>query len=485
LFILYHLDPSQGEPVADVTDPANLQDLFAAQADARWKVAGTGSGERRRKLRRLLDALMARRGEAREALARDFRKPPEEVDVTELYPVVSEIREVLARLDGWMRPRRVGTPLAFLGTEARVLAEPKGRTLLISPWNYPLFLALGPLVSAIAAGNCCILKPSEFTPATSGFLASLLGDLFPREEVAVVEGDAEVARGLLDLPFDHVFFTGSPAVGRAVMAAASRHLASVTLELGGKSPVLVGAGADVEVAARRIAWGKFVNAGQTCVAPDYVLAEEAVHDRLVRALARAVEAAYGATPEARRASPDFARIISARHLERLRGLLASSGGNLVLGGESDPSENYLAPTLLTDVDPARPLMQEEIFGPVLPILRMPSLRTAAEFVNRRPKPLALYVFSGSRAAAEEVLRTTTSGGACINDTLLHFVHPRLPAGGVGPSGMGKAHGHHGFLAFSNERAVLRQRTRFSVAGLLRPPYTPRVRRLIDLSMRWF
>lgn len=461
------------------------QECFEAQRGARWRVARSGARERRRRLQALLDALLARRAEAREALAKDFRKPPEEADLTEIYPVAAEIREAMARLGAWMRPRRVAAPLSYLGTQGLVVPEPKGVVLVISPWNYPLFLALGPLVSAIAAGNCCIIKPSEYTPHASAFLQSLLEGIFPREEVAVVPGGAETAQALLDLPFDHVFFTGSPAIGRIVMAAASRHLASVTLELGGKSPVLVGAGADLEVAARRIAWGKFINGGQTCVAPDYVLVEDAAHDRLVEALARAVKAAYGETPEARKANPGYCRIVSGRHLERLRGLLAASGGTVVLGGEADPAENYLAPTLITGVDPSSPLMREEIFGPILPVLRVPSLEAAADFVNARPKPLALYVFCGDTARARRLLGSTTSGGACIDDTVLHFAHPGLPAGGVGESGLGKAHGHPGFLAFSNERAVLRQRTRFSLAQLMYPPYTPFVRRLIDLTIRYF
>lgn len=460
------------------------EERFAAQREARWRVGSASTAERRRKLRALMEALLARLPEARAALAADFRKCPEEVDLTEIYPVVSEIRTALRHLDSWMRPRKARTPLAFLGSAASVRAEPKGVVLIISPWNYPLFLTLGPLVSAIAAGNCCIIKPSEFTPHASAFLRSLLEGLFPPEEVAVVEGAAPEARALVDLPFDHVFFTGSPAVGRLVMAAAARRMGSLTLELGGKSPVLVDAGADLEEAAGRIVWGKFINAGQTCVAPDYVLVADAAHDRLVEALVRAVKRHYGATPEARKASPDFARVINAAHLARLTGLLEGSGGRVVLGGETDPAENYLAPTLLADVPPHSALMQEEIFGPILPVLKVASMDEAVAFVNARPTPLALYVFAG-RAQAERILARTASGGACIGDTVLHFAHPHLPAGGTGASGFGRAHGHHGFLAFSSERAVLRQRTRFSPARLMHPPYTRFVRKLVALTLRYF
>jgi len=448
-------------------------------------VAATGPAERARKLRALLDGLMARRGEAQAALAADFRKSPEEVDLTEIYPIVSEIRHTLRHLRAWMKPRRVHTPLAFFGSAASVVHEPKGLTLIISPWNYPLYLTLGPLVSAVAAGNCCIIKPSEFTPRTTAFVVSLLDALFTRDEVAVVEGAADEAKALLELPFDHVFFTGSPAVGRLVMAAAARHLGSVTLELGGKSPVLVDAGADPVAAARKIAWGKFINAGQTCVAPDHVLVHADLHDRLVEELARTIRGFYGETPEQRKASPDFPRIISGRHLERLRGLLETSGGRIVLGGEADPGENYLAPTLVTEVSPEAALMQEEIFGPILPVLKVASMDEAVAFVNARPKPLALYVFAGGRRRAEAILARTTSGGACIDDTVLHFAHPCLPAGGIGNSGVGKAHGHHGFLAFSNEKALLRQRTPYAPIQLMYPPYTGFVRRMIDLTLKYF
>ena len=463
----------------------SLQALHDAQRGARWRVAATGPEVRRRKLKALLDALMARRAEAQAALAADFRKSPEEVDLTEIYPVLSELRTAIRHLPLWMEPRRVPTPLLFSGSTGSLVTEPKGVVLVISPWNYPLYLTLAPLVSAIAAGNCCIIKPSEISSRTSAFLAALLSGLFPAEEVAVVEGGAETAQALLALPFDHIFFTGSPAIGRLVMAAAARNLASVTLELGGKSPVLVAEDAHLEEAARRIAWGKFINAGQTCVAPDYVLVHEAVHDRLVEALARTIRRFYGETPEARKASPDFPRIINARHLERLRELVAGSGGQVVLGGECDPAENYLAPTLLTGVAEASALMREEIFGPVLPVRKVASLEEAMAYVNARPKPLALYVFSGSRRRAEAVLAGTTSGGACINDTVLQFAHPGLPAGGVGNSGQGRAHGHEGYLDFSNPRSVLRQHTRFPAIRLLHPPYTGLVRRLIDLTLRYF
>lgn len=473
---------SGAQPALQPSVEALVAPLFARQQAARWRVAASSAHQRQAKLRALLEALMARREEARAALAADFRKSPEEVDLTELYPVIAEIKEALRHLPRWLKPRKVPTPIGLLGSAGRIVHEPRGVVLIISPWNYPIYLTLGPLVSALAAGNCAILKPSELTPRTTAFLRELLAGLFPEEEVALVEGDADAAQALLALPFDHIFFTGSPAVGRVVMKAAAEHLTSVTLELGGKSPVLVDADANLREAARKIAWGKCINAGQTCVAPDYVLVHERVHDALVGELKGALTAFYG--PDAA-ASPDLARIISDRHFQRIKNLLDTSGARVAFGGGSDAATRYLAPTLLTNVDPAAPILDEEIFGPLLPILKVPDMSAAVAHVNARPKPLALYVFSGSRARAEALIARTTAGGSCVNDTVLHFAHTGLPTGGVNTSGFGKAHGVHGFEAFSNARGVLRQRTRFSAIQLMYPPYTAFVRRMVDLTLKYF
>jgi aldehyde dehydrogenase (NAD+) len=459
--------------------------IFARQQAARWRIAATSANQRKAKLRALLEALLAHRLEAQEALAADFRKSPEEVDLTELYPVISEIKDALRHLSRWMKPRKVATPIGLLGSAGTIVHEPRGVVLIISPWNYPIYLSLGPLVSAIAAGNCAVIKPSEFTPHTTAFLRKLLAGLFPEEEVALVEGDAEASQALLALPFDHIFFTGSPAVGKVVMKAAAEHLASVTLELGGKSPVLVDADANLGEAARKIAWGKGLNGGQTCVAPDYVLVHERVHDALVERLKKAFSEFYGEDAEARKTSPDLARIINARNHGRLLRLLQESKGITVFGGEVDAATNYISPTLVTEVDPNSPLMQEEIFGPLLPILKVPDMEAAVAFVNARPKPLALYIFSGSRSRAESLIGRTTAGGSCINDTILHFAHTGLPTGGVNTSGFGKAHGVHGFEAFSNARGVLRQRTRWSAIQLMYPPYTGLVRKMINLTLKYF
>ncbi len=462
-----------------------LEVLFARQQAARWRLAASSADQRRAKLLALLDALMAQRTEAQAALAADFRKAPQEVDLTELYPVISELKDAIRHLPRWMKPRKVPTPIGLFGCAGTIVHEPRGVVLIISPWNYPIYLTLGPLVSALAAGNCAMIKPSEFTPHTNTFLRSLLAGLFPEEEVALVEGEADVAQALLARPFDHIFFTGSPAVGKVVMRAAAEHLTSVTLELGGKSPVLVDADANLREAARKIAWGKCVNAGQTCVAPDYVLVHERVHDALVAEVKRAMAGFYGLDATVRQASPDLARIINLRHFTRLQGLLSGSTAQVAFGGDMDAASLYISPTVLTDVDPASPIMQEEIFGPLLPILKVPDMAAAVAFVNARPKPLALYVFSSSRSGAESIIARTTAGGGCINDTILHFAHTGLPTGGVNTSGFGKAHGVHGFEAFSNARGILRQRTRYSAIQLMYPPYTGFVRRMIDLTLRHF
>ena len=464
---------------------SELEALFARQQAARWRVAATSADQRKAKLRALLAALMAHRAEAHAALWADFRKAPAEVDLTELYPVICELKDALRHLSRWMKPRRVPTPIGLFGSAGTIVHEPKGLTLIISPWNYPIYLTLGPLVSAIAAGNCAVIKPSEFTPHTTAFLQKLLAGLFPEEEVALVEGDADAATALLALPFDHIFFTGSPAVGKVVMRAAAEHLSSVTLELGGKSPVLVAADANLKETARKIAWGKFMNAGQTCVAPDYVLVHERVHDALVEELKRVLVGFYGPDATDRQASPDLASIINDRHFTRLQALLSGSAAQIAFGGETDATSRYVSPTVLTDVDPAAGIMQEEIFGPLLPILKVPDMDAAVAYVNARPKPLALYVFSDSRQTAEALVARTTAGGGCINDTVLHFIHTGLPTGGVNNSGFGKAHGIHGFEAFSNARGILRQRTRFSAIQLMYPPYTGFVRRMIDLTLKYF
>ena len=467
--------------------PDRIQTLFDRQRANQAAVKRSSANARGAKLRKLRDAILARESRIRDALAKDFRKAPAETEITEVVPVLTEIKEAIAHLSDWMRPHKVPTPMSLFGTRSHIYYEPKGVVLIIGPWNYPFQLVIAPLIAAVAAGNCAIIKPSELTPATSALLVEICGAVFSEDEVAVVEGDHVVAQQLLALPFDHFFFTGSTRVGRIVAEAAARHLASSTLELGGKSPAIVDDTADLGDTARRLAWGKFVNAGQTCIAPDYILVDERRRDALVDALRGSIEALYGATEDARRASMDFCRIINARNYDRLKKLLDDSvtgGAQVAFGGATDASERYIAPTILTDVRPDSAIMGEEIFGPILPVLTYKSFDEVAPFITARDKPLALYVFSENEDRVDAVLANTTAGGTCVNNTVIHFANHHLPFGGVGASGSGNYHGFWGFKAFSHERAVLRQ-GRVDMLKQIYPPYDGKVARVVGLLRKLF
>jgi aldehyde dehydrogenase (NAD+) len=410
-----------------------------------------------------------------DALAADMGKPSLEARVTDVAVARAEVKELARHLDQWARPERVGLPLVQLPAKARLVREPLGVALVIAPWNYPVQLLVAPLAAALAAGNAVVAKPSELAPATSAALARLLARHLDPRAVAVVEGGPQETTALLEQRFDTIFYTGGERVGRIVMQAAARHLTPVTLELGGKSPALVLADADLEVAARRIAWGRFLNAGQTCVAPDYVLVERGVEEELVEHLRSAVDRFYGTDP---RRSRDFARIVNDRHFERLDGLLRATSGKVVIGGETDPATRYVAPTVVSGVQPDDPLMEDEIFGPILPIVGVERLADAVAFVNSRPKPLALYVFSSSTASVDEVVSSTSSGAVGVNCTVQHVAVPTLPFGGVGASGMGAYHGRQGFETFSHRKTVLDKPARPDLP-LIYPPYT----RLKDWVLR--
>ncbi len=467
--------------------PPGLQEAFDRLRARRWDVARREAKERLARLDTLKNLLLARREALADALHADFRKPRAEVEATEVLPVLMELAHAQKHLKGWMKPRRVTTPLLLTGTSSHVQYEPRGVVLVLAPWNYPCALLLSPLVAAVAAGNTVMCKPSEKTPNTSRFLAELVKDAFPADEVALVEGGSDVGEALLRLPFDHFFFTGGPRVGRRVMEAAARHLASVTLELGGKSPVVVDATADVEAAAERVVWGKFLNAGQTCIAPDYVWVHASKEEALLAAMKAALERFYGKTEEARRVSPDYCRLVDDGAFARVRELMdrtAAAGARVVAGGRVDAETRYIAPTVLADVTPDAPIMEEEIFGPVLPVLRYESLDEVVTQVRAGGKPLALYVFSHDEATVERLLQETSAGGTCVNTVVLHNANPNLPFGGVGQSGVGAYHGETGFRTFSHERAVLRQ-GRAGLAHLFFPPYTDKAQKLARLASRLF
>lgn len=411
---------------------------------------------RREQLQAMKRLLTEGEPELLDAMQADMGKPVVEARLTDLSIVVAEIDVMLRHLERWARPERVGVPLVQQPGHATIVREPLGVALVIAPWNYPVHLLLLPMAAAICAGNCVVGKPSELTPKTSSAIASLSRRYLDARAVLIVEGGPEETQALLAQRFDTIFYTGNGKVGRIVMEAAAKHLTPVTLELGGKSPVLVDADADLDAAAKRIAWGKYLNAGQTCVAPDYVLVHERLEAALVDKLRDVVRSFYGRDP---RQSPDYARIVNERHFDRLSGLLAATSGHVAVGGETTRSERFIAPTVLTGVQPDDPVMEDEIFGPILPILRVGDMAEAVRFVASRPKPLALYVFARAKETVDKVLAGTTSGGVGVNCTVVQVAIPGLPFGGVGPSGMGAYHGRQGFETFSHRRAVLSKPTR--------------------------
>jgi aldehyde dehydrogenase (NAD+) len=444
-----------------------IQEIFERQAATALRLRSSTAQERIVKIRKLRDAVIDHTEDWYRAAYADFHKPPGEVDLGEILPICIEANHAIRHLKKWMRPTRVWPTLMTLGTRSSVQYIPRGRCLILGPFNYPVNLTLGPLVSAIAAGNTVIIKPSELTPHLSGLMAQVVSEVFTEDEVAVVQGDAQVAQGLQALAFDHVFFTGSPAVGKQVMAAAAQNLTSVTLELGGKSPSIVDASANLRLAASNILWAKFTNAGQTCIAPDHVYVHESVKDAWLACCRAVLQKAYGESLAEQEASPHLAHLVNARHTARVKALLEdakSRGARVLIGGGASEGACFVQPTLLDQLPSDCRLMEEEIFGPLLPIMTFRSLDEVIAKINAGPKPLALYIYSQTSAHVDQVLTQTASGGACVNHALLQFLHGNLPFGGVNHSGMGNAHGHYGFKAFSHERAVVR--TQVSLAATL-------------------
>jgi len=470
--------------VADLVDIERIQQIFEAQKKNQFQVGNSTAKERKAKLKRLKEAIeITFRQEIRDALKKDYGKPSAEVDMTEIYPVMTELKHALSHLDDWMGNRYVKTPLAFLGSSSYIKYEPKGVCLILSPWNFPVNLCFGPLVSSIAAGNTVIIKPSEYTIHVSAVMKKIIASLFPENEVCVLEGGVETSTRLLEFPFNHIFFTGSPGVGKMVMQAAAKNLASVTLELGGKSPTIIDETADVPVAARRTIWAKMVNAGQLCIAPDYVLVHQSKKEELMQAMLKTINNFYGDNSFT---SKDYTRIVNDKHAARVVKYLedAALKGATVLGGKSDSSENYIQPTIVTDVPLNSDLMNEEIFGPVLPVLTYNTLDEAIALVNSKEKPLALYIYSKSEKNINHILSNTRAGGTCVNHNAVNFYNVNLPFGGSNNSGIGKAHGFHGFETFSNARSVYRQHIPGALE-LLVPPYTKWKEKMIEWTVKYF
>ncbi|MES9969988.1 MAG: aldehyde dehydrogenase family protein [Candidatus Thiodiazotropha sp.] len=440
---------------------------------------------RQKKLRALRRALVKRRAALKEAIAEDLGRPAMETDLVEFMPVLSELTCAISNVERWSAPQRTSTPLALFGTTSEIIPQPKGLCLILSPWNYPASLALGPLTSCIAAGNTAVVKPSEYTPATSRYLRDLINDVFDEDVVYLIEGGADTAQGLLGEPFDHIFFTGSPQVGRLVMAAAAKGPTSVTLELGGKSPVVVLKDADIDKAAAKIVWGKFVNAGQTCIAPDYLLAEAPIAEQLKAAIVERVRKVYPQETGDGKRGADFAQIVSPRHTQRQIDLIRDArekGAKVLIGGANDASQRFVAPTVLDNISGEMLIDQEELFGPILPVHTVSDLDTAIEQINAGPPPLSSYIFTRDKAAANRFIAEAPAGGSCVNHTLVHFGNEKLPFGGIGPSGIGRSHGRAGFEAFSNMRAVMRDR--FSPTKYFFPPYSDGKKQLMAKLLRF-
>lgn len=464
----------QSEDPIVSTAGSDLLQVFERQAATAQRWRSSRAPERVLRILRLRDALLERIEEVYQAAQSDLGKPAGEVDLTEILPFCLEANEAARRLGRWMKPKAVRPTWLTMGTSSQIHYQPRGRCLIIGPYNYPINLTLSPLISALAAGNPVVLKPSELTPAMSAVLAQVIAQVFSEDEVAVFQGPARVAQALQELPFDHVFFTGSPSVGRQVMAAASRHLASVTLELGGKSPAIVDASANLKLAARNIVWAKFANAGQTCIAPDHVYVHQSVLADWTAHCKKELDQAFGGHANAL----SMTQMVNQRHAERIRGLLDDArqrGAQLLWGGQSQG--RFVQATLLTGVADDALLMQHEIFGPLLPVHAYRDLDEVIARVNAGPKPLALYLYSRTPVHQDRVLTQTSSGGVCINHALLHYMHGGLPFGGVNHSGMGQARGFHGFRSFSHERSVLVSRWSWLVRLFAAGPVPPALRRL--------
>lgn len=446
--------------MAGIADELRATFLKGTTKDIEW---------RKRQLRQILRLVNENDKAIVEALQQDLRRPVAEGVLGEITPILIETHEALKNIDQWVKVRAINTPFLQKPGSSAIMPKPKGVALIIAPWNFPFALAMQPLVGALAAGCCAVVKPSEVSPACSALIGRLVRKYLDPEAVRVVEGGVAVATTLLEQRWDHIFYTGNAEVARVVLQKAAQHLTTVTLELGGKSPVLVDKNVNIEVACRRLLAGKCLNSGQVCVAPDYVLVHKSREKELLAALKECLDKFYGANPQQ---SPSLGRMINQRHFERVRGLIASTDGTVICGGldKCDELDKYIPPTIISNPSPDNPVMKEEIFGPLLPVIAVDNMQSAIDFVNRRPHPLALYIFSSNKQVIDKVLSQTNSGGCCVNDTILHLANSNLPFGGVGPSGMGSYHGKASFDTFSHFRSTMYRATWFDLKDRY-PPYT--------------
>ena len=451
----------------------DIKNIFEAQGENRWKIAQTSAKERIQKLKKLREAVVKHQEEFYEAVWQDFHKPRFEAWLSEIFPTIEEIDHTISHLKKWMKDKSASRVFFLPTSKSRLHYEPKGRVLIFAPWNYPFLLLVNPIISAIAAGNVIMAKPSHKTPHVSEVLVKMFNGLFPENEIALIEGEgAEIGDKLLELPFDHVFFTGSPKVGAHIAEMAAKHHASITLELGGKSPTILLPGVNVKKHIKQIAWGKTLNGGQTCIAPDYALCPEDKVQEFAAAFAEDIKRRFGDTEAKRHECKDFVHIVDKRATERHAALIKDAiakGAKQVIGGVSDIENCYTPVTVLTNVTPDMEIMKSEIFGPIMPIIAYKTLDEAIAFVQSRPKPLALYIFGTNKRDINYVLSHTTSGSTCVNNTIIQIENLEVPFGGVGVSGTGNYHGFFGFKTFSHERNIMEQKG-FDAVTFFHPPY---------------
>ena len=452
----------------------DIEKIFEAQGLNRWKKAQTTAKERIKKLKKLRTAVIQRQNEFYDAVWKDFHKPQFEAWLSEIFPIIEEIDYAISHLKRWMKDKNASRVFFLPTSKSTLHYEPKGRVLIFSPWNYPFLLLVNPIISAIAAGNVIMAKPSLKTPHVSAFATSLFKDIFPEDEIALIEGSgAEIGDKLLELPFDHIFFTGSPKVGAHIAEMAAKTHASITLELGGKSPTIILPNANIKKHIKQIAWGKTLNGGQTCIAPDYALCPQEKVQELADAFAAEIKRMFGDTEAKRHECKDFVHIVDKRATERHATLIKDAiakGATQVIGGISDIENCYTPITVLTNVTPDMEIMKSEIFGPILPIVAYKTIDDAIQFIQSRPKPLALYIFGDSKRDIDFVLKNTTSGSTCINNTIIQIENLEVPFGGVGMSGTGNYHGFYGFKTFSHERNIMHQKG-LDVVQFFHPPYS--------------
>ena len=463
-----------------------IENFFKRQSERKPKLKNSLSKERIEKLNKIYNWIFSNRKRIQTALYNDFKKPSEETDLTEIYPVLSEIKHVRKNLANWMKSKKVKKTLPLFIQSANINYEAKGVVLIISPWNYPFLLTIGPLISAIAAGNSIMIKPSEISVNTSNLIEKMISELFPKEEIVVIQGDKEVVTSLLTQPFDHIFFTGSTKVGKIIAKSAAEHLTSYTLELGGKSPVIIERTANLKSAAEKIVWGKFINKGQTCVAPDYILIDKSVRESFTKILVEQLKVIYGTDTEKIKSSPSYCRIINGHHHKRLIQMIdnsLSNGSSIIYGGKHDDKDRFIEPTIILANCKNCKISEDEIFGPLLPIIEFEKIENAIEWVNSQNPALALYIFSNENKIIKSIASKTVSGSVGINEVVLQFSHQHLPFGGVRHSGIGRSHGYFGFKEFSNERAYLKSGG-INLQKFIYPPYTDLKRKMIDLILKY-